>query len=99
MYISNLNTGDACIQQCKNADYRYAGTEFDHCFCGHTYKNYPQETGCTAPCFGNSNEKCGNHWRISLYDTWDEKYCDKEGFCPANWVCENENDGFFCRKP
>jgi hypothetical protein len=27
MYISNLNTGDACIQQCKNADYRYAGTE------------------------------------------------------------------------
>ncbi|XP_060567882.1 xylosyltransferase oxt-like [Ruditapes philippinarum] len=69
LYSSDSITGDVCKQDCKDAGYRYAGTEGLECFCGHTFKDYTKETGCNAWCSGNQNERCGGHWRISLYDT------------------------------
>ncbi|KAJ8309988.1 hypothetical protein KUTeg_011853 [Tegillarca granosa] len=48
----------------------YYGLENKHeCFCGKSLRKYKKqpESACKMPCSGNRAEKCGGHWRISVY--------------------------------
>ena len=43
----------------------------NQCFCGNRIRPYPKkpEAECNKTCSGNTNEKCGGFWRISIFDT------------------------------
>ena len=43
----------------------------DQCFCGNSYGKHGSrpESECNDPCPGDSLEKCGGHWRLSIYLT------------------------------
>ena len=58
-----------CRNVCKAQGYRYAGTETnDECWCGNSFRRFDLRPGeCNDDCTGNSNEKCGDGWRMNVY--------------------------------
>ncbi|XP_066296803.1 uncharacterized protein [Branchiostoma lanceolatum] len=66
-------TNDRCVSHCRDTGYPYAATEFTfQCFCGTEaeYNNLPAvvaDSDCSTDCTGNSGEKCGGAWRMSVY--------------------------------
>ncbi|XP_053406034.1 uncharacterized protein LOC123565318 [Mercenaria mercenaria] len=71
-FTSGDMTVEKCIQTCSIAKYRYAGVEYQNqCFCGNKIKPYKRlaESACSTSCGGNSNQKCGGTWKISIYHT------------------------------
>ncbi|XP_078616882.1 uncharacterized protein LOC144885088 isoform X1 [Branchiostoma floridae x Branchiostoma japonicum] len=73
-------TNDRCVSHCRDQGYPYAATEFTfQCFCG-TEAQFNNLTAqfnnltaarpddeCSTDCTGNSGEKCGGAWRMSVY--------------------------------
>ena len=53
---------------------RYAALEAGYeCWCGAEDAQYDQfgqrdDNECSSPCSGNSNQTCGNDFRIAVYD-------------------------------
>ncbi|XP_035694513.1 uncharacterized protein LOC118428529, partial [Branchiostoma floridae] len=70
---SDQLTAGTCAEHCRSRGYTYCGTEWhNECFCGNDAsfaKLGPMKPvgECNAPCRGDSNEKCGGFWRISVY--------------------------------
>ena len=42
----------------------------DECYCGNKLRREAKAYRCNHPCEGDSNEICGGHWMISVYDIW-----------------------------
>ena len=73
-YQSDMTIG-ICINYCvKLENVRYAGVEDGYeCWCGTSgaqYNLYGERnvSECSYPCAGNSNQTCGGHFRIAVYD-------------------------------
>ena len=72
---NNGQCSEWCFKQCLDrqpVNYKYAGLEYEfECFCGNN-DNYDMfgerpESECADPCRGNSNQKCGDGNRLSVY--------------------------------
>ena len=63
------NQGSSCIAACIG--YAYAGVEYGtECYCGNALpnSNLHRPGECTITCPGNTNETCGGHWRMNIFD-------------------------------
>ncbi|EMD94147.1 hypothetical protein COCC4DRAFT_132206 [Bipolaris maydis ATCC 48331] len=62
-------TVQKCSAICKDYLY-YALGDGKECWCGDTF-HVPAElvshNQCSIPCAGNSAQKCGGSWKISIY--------------------------------
>ncbi|KAK0560767.1 hypothetical protein OC861_006141 [Tilletia horrida] len=71
-YQNSSNTVNTCALYCRNAGYRYSGTEAGKsCYCGNFLQYYAAsagsgQTGCTTACTGDSTQKCGGTNRINI---------------------------------
>ncbi|GBB95097.1 hypothetical protein RclHR1_24770001, partial [Rhizophagus clarus] len=65
-------TVDACIDNCRKGNYKYAGLEARaQCFCGNSYDSMEGLLGsgyCSASCPGNNSQICGSIWALSIYE-------------------------------
>ncbi|XP_060580600.1 uncharacterized protein LOC132737348 [Ruditapes philippinarum] len=69
---SGSMTVEKCVQRCSMEREMFAGVEYSNqCFCGSQLRPYAKspESECSYNCGGNSGQKCGGFWRISLYNT------------------------------
>ncbi|KIM24245.1 hypothetical protein M408DRAFT_331879 [Serendipita vermifera MAFF 305830] len=65
-------TIEKCASACANSGFKYAGVEYGSVLCGneiHTSANsgLPATDGCTMPCAGNQDQRCGGPDRLNLY--------------------------------
>lgn len=65
-------TLESCLGACANGGYQYGGTQYgQQCYCGNTISNnlgkQIAESSCSSVCAGDSTEKCGGSWALSLY--------------------------------
>ncbi|CAC5410600.1 unnamed protein product [Mytilus coruscus] len=61
-----------CFLYCKELGYMHSGTQnTEECWCGDDpYQYGPDDvTCCNNQCIGDSEQKCGGGWRLSVYDT------------------------------
>ncbi|XP_078697583.1 uncharacterized protein LOC144925470 [Branchiostoma floridae x Branchiostoma belcheri] len=71
--ISSKQTVVHCGYWCRKNGYSLAGVEGGvQCFCGTStlFVDLGSETpsdGCTVPCSGNSEVRCGGEWAIDIY--------------------------------
>ncbi|EHA57229.1 hypothetical protein MGG_16247 [Pyricularia oryzae 70-15] len=59
-----------CLDMCKNAGYKLAGTEDGtECYCGnYVYNSYLiDDSRCSTPCSGDSTASCGGPWALAIY--------------------------------
>lgn len=64
-------TIEKCTTTCRNAGYKYAGTEFGtECYCDNKFNNdgHAVADGCDMKCQGNIFQTCGGPNRLSVYD-------------------------------
>ena len=66
------NSIENCAWLCHKANYTFAGVEYaSACFCGHalptTAKSAPADACQNMTCRGNSKEKCGGNYRMSVF--------------------------------
>ncbi|KAF8904525.1 WSC domain-containing protein, partial [Mucidula mucida] len=70
---STTNTPASCTALCASKGYTLAGLEDGReCYCASSYNTAAGLTagdGCTTPCTGDSTQKCGGGWRISVYES------------------------------
>lgn len=72
---SKSMTVEFCTKTCKEAGYKYAGTEFGgECFCDNSIgggntavAGNAVDSGCDVLCNGDSTEWCGGKGRLTLY--------------------------------
>ena len=72
--VANNDDGltiDRCKKLCfEDHGYVYAGVEHaNECWCGNdrpTISPAPQSE-CSMPCAGDSSQKCGDSWRMNIY--------------------------------
>ncbi|KAI9821956.1 MAG: hypothetical protein M1827_002538 [Pycnora praestabilis] len=65
-------TNQACQDICVRNNYGLAATQNSTgCLCGNGLQSYSTvgQTGCNAPCSGNSSEICGAATRLSVYNS------------------------------
>lgn len=64
-------TQETCLASCINAGYSFAGLEFGaECWCGNnpvTNLSVLPDTSCNKACGGDSSEKCGGSYILSLF--------------------------------
>jgi hypothetical protein len=64
-------SNEYCAQMCHDADKKLAGTEYGtQCFCGNQLRAGAikvDNSECSMPCQGYSNETCGNAWRLQVF--------------------------------
>ncbi|XP_063399121.1 uncharacterized protein LOC134683736 [Mytilus trossulus] len=67
-------TIDKCMRYCKRRNFIYSGLEYKtQCFCGSAdprrISGYSLlgEGECNMPCGGQSRERCGGEWRLSIH--------------------------------
>ncbi|KAE9379342.1 WSC-domain-containing protein [Stipitochalara longipes BDJ] len=73
---SSTMTVESCQAYCISNNYPVAGLEYgQECWCGISlFRNSVLgQTGCNAPCTGNSSETCGGTNRLSVY-TYNKPY-------------------------
>lgn len=72
-FTSASLTVESCVSTCKSRGFTYAGLEYaDECYCGTGYAVSPvtaPESDCSMACAGNSTEKCGSGYRLSVYSS------------------------------
>ncbi|XP_038056083.1 protein SLG1-like [Patiria miniata] len=60
-----------CFRHClEPTAYKYAGLQYAHeCWCGDNedYDRHGEQSDCRDKCTGNSDQICGDSWRISVY--------------------------------
>ena len=67
-----------CISACSYNGYKFAGVQYGtQCFCGNDQPNSSllRPGQCTTSCPGNSNENCGETWRMNVYETTGKSDC------------------------
>ncbi|CDZ98532.1 beta-1,6-N-acetylglucosaminyltransferase, contains WSC domain [Phaffia rhodozyma] len=68
---NNMMTNAACIEACDSTGYTYAGTEAGYqCFCSNEIAAtglVAASSDCYQPCWGNSTDKCGGDYRVSVF--------------------------------
>ncbi|KAL4216555.1 hypothetical protein ACF0H5_024278 [Mactra antiquata] len=72
MISSSDMTIEKCVHHCSVEGYYFAGVEYSsQCFCGNYLKAYTQhsDSSCSTSCSGDSSQKCGQTWKISVYTT------------------------------
>ncbi|KAF9484188.1 hypothetical protein BDN70DRAFT_181683 [Pholiota conissans] len=91
LYVSDsAQTVEKCQARCQAGGYLYAGVEYGvECFCSNTILSTASkvaESDCSMTCGGNSGEKCGAGYRLSLYKaasvapvSWSNYGCVAEG--------------------
>jgi hypothetical protein len=63
----NMTTA-ACINECQQRGYKYAGTQYSSwCFCGNSYGRSGTANNCNMACSGSPAEICGGSWANSVY--------------------------------
>ena len=63
----NMTTA-ACINECQQRGFAYAGTQYSSwCFCGNSYGRSGPSNSCNMPCSGSPAEFCGGVWANSVY--------------------------------
>lgn len=80
-HYSDSMTNRMCTVKCRKRFYDFSGTQyFGQCFCGNVswekFQSYgpSPEDQCTLPCHGDKQERCGGHWRSSVYLTGGRKH-------------------------
>ncbi|KAK7575921.1 hypothetical protein V9T40_012207 [Parthenolecanium corni] len=67
------NSPDICHRHCLKIGYAYFGvTYYRECFCGDEdpwADLLLSDSECSQECNGDSNQKCGGSWRLSVYRT------------------------------
>ncbi|XP_070555010.1 uncharacterized protein [Ptychodera flava] len=61
---------ERCVDICDGLDAPYAGLQYaKECFCGHDFDIHGKgdESTCSMPCTGNTQQMCGGDWRLSIY--------------------------------
>ena len=61
-----------CTIACGELTQKYAALTYGKfCFCGNNDPEDAKKTtsGCTTPCSGNSNQKCGDSEHVSVYES------------------------------
>jgi len=70
-YDNSSNTAELCMSVCSELGYSIAGVGYtSHCYCGNVLSAFSEQTveqGCTIACPGNSDEVCGNNWRLNIF--------------------------------
>ncbi|XP_053406365.1 uncharacterized protein LOC123566284 [Mercenaria mercenaria] len=66
-------TVEKCVQTCSYEGVNFGGVEYaSQCFCGERlkrgYTKHP-DSACSTNCAGDSSQKCGGFWKISVYAT------------------------------
>ena len=65
---SSSMTAAACINECRQRGFAYAGTQHgDQCFCGNNYGRSGPANNCDMRCSGSPAEICGGSWANSVY--------------------------------
>ncbi|XP_045216166.1 uncharacterized protein LOC123566282 isoform X2 [Mercenaria mercenaria] len=66
-------TVEKCVQTCSYEGANFGGVQYAHqCFCGARLKRgYKKlaDSACSTNCAGDSSQKCGGGWKISVYAT------------------------------
>ena len=69
IHLGNTNTPDKCKERCQG--YAFFGMQAgDWCWCGKTEppaNRKRDDSECSSSCTGNSSQKCGGPWRMSIY--------------------------------
>ena len=63
-------TTEMCMDYCRDRAYTIAGTQNGReCYCGNEIspKIKLQDSDCTSPCAGNSEQICGGSWILSIH--------------------------------
>ncbi|PPR02298.1 hypothetical protein CVT24_011636 [Panaeolus cyanescens] len=64
-------TINKCLTRCQSNGFSFAGVQYGvECFCGSSIRAgavIKPETDCSKPCGGNANEKCGEGYRMNIY--------------------------------
>ncbi|XP_055997108.1 uncharacterized protein LOC125646981 [Ostrea edulis] len=75
-HYSRGMTNQKCLQKCRQNYYTFSGTQYyGQCFCGNvtwtSVQNYGSspENDCRLPCYGDKQDWCGGHWKLSVYLT------------------------------
>ncbi|XP_039290436.1 WSC domain-containing protein ARB_07867 [Nilaparvata lugens] len=62
-----------CAGLCYALGYGYAALQYNfECFCGNNHppsERLTNDEECGLECTGDKNEKCGGHWKLSVYST------------------------------
>ncbi|CAG2255309.1 unnamed protein product [Mytilus edulis] len=61
-----------CLLYCKEQGYMYSGTQnTEECWCGDDPYQYglADVSDCNKQCIGDSQQICGDGWRLSVYET------------------------------
>ncbi|EIW68225.1 hypothetical protein TREMEDRAFT_44661 [Tremella mesenterica DSM 1558] len=71
-YTDSKMTVESCVSTCNSKGYSLAGTEAGtECYCANAVTsgkgNAKAESECKVACGGDSTEKCGASWRLSVY--------------------------------
>ncbi|KAF2239089.1 WSC-domain-containing protein [Viridothelium virens] len=91
-YANSSNTPSFCASTCRSKGFKYAGTEYgNECYCGNDLEaSTAQSTDCNMACAGDSTQKCGAGYRLSVtvdnnwvqtffavqnYNTWNLMAC------------------------
>jgi len=67
-----------CLEACRTAGFKFAGTQHSSCFCGNNYGRFGKLANQTGPtcvqkvCPGNSDYLCGGDWTNLVYSV--DKY-------------------------
>jgi hypothetical protein len=65
----NMTTA-ACISECSQRGFAYAGTQYgEWCFCGSSYGRSGTADNCNMACSGKKSEVCGGPWANTVYST------------------------------
>ena len=70
-WTSSSMTIEKCRDHCYRRKYKYAGLEVGReCFCGNTMPGMRVgSASCSTKCAGNSAQRCGATWKISVFNT------------------------------
>ncbi|CAH1785636.1 unnamed protein product, partial [Owenia fusiformis] len=63
-------TLELCQEHCRNLGYKYTGAQAgSQCFCDNDFGKYGSKPDgeCSWKCVGNNQQKCGGHFRNSVY--------------------------------
>ncbi|CAE6482201.1 unnamed protein product [Rhizoctonia solani] len=91
-FTSGSLTLDQCISTCDQGGFLYAGAEYgSECYCGNSISTANgggaevSASECSTNCTGNSQQKCGASYRMTLYSKtmaaspipsgWNKSFC------------------------
>jgi hypothetical protein len=84
-------TIEACQATCSTRGFKYAGTEGgNECYCANTILSTATKqpsNQCTSNCVGNTKQKCGGSWRLSIYQAVPSNSTSGSGNSTTSGTC------------